>query len=245
MVKTKVIEKIDNYMQRCNDALEHVEGNAFDGYYVSFSIFEVLKSSVISFFNQLGVDPIFTKKISSLNHQAPYEVETIREYLSEVKDLIENDIIGTTSIPVYKEYDVFLSHANKDKETFVRELKNELYRLGINVFYDGDSIQWGDNWETKINESLNKCEFAIVVLSKNFFGREWTEKELNFLLDRTNNLGQKLILPILHGVSVKTISKKYPRISTIQSIQTSNMSAKDIAILFASQLITRLKGKRQ
>lgn len=243
MTKTKVIEKLDRYIQKCNDALEHAQLDDFEVYYVLYSEFEGLKSSVISFFNQIGVDEIFAKNISRFNKQAPYEVETIREYLEEVKDSIQNDTIDTTTTPIYKEYDVFLSHANKDKKTFVKELKAELDKLDINVFYDEESIQWGDNWEEKINESLNKCEFAIVVLSKNFFGREWTEKELNSLLNRTNTLGQKLILPILHGVSIKTISKKYPRIATIQAIQTSKMSPKDISILFASQMIARLKGR--
>ena len=145
-------------------------------------------------------------------------------------------------MPVYKEYDVFLSHANKDKDSFVRNLKKELEKLGISIFYDEDSLSWGDDWEKRINDALSKCEFAIVILSKNFFGRKWTEKELSSLLDRKNALGQKLILPILHGVSIRTINKKYPQLSSIQAIQTATVSNKDIAVLFANQLIKRLKG---
>lgn len=51
-------------------------------------------------------------------------------------------------------YDVFLSHANADKIDFVEELKKSFDKLGISVFYDKDTLKWGDNWKKKIIEGL-------------------------------------------------------------------------------------------
>lgn len=144
----------------------------------------------------------------------------------------------------YPNYDLFLSHASKDKLTFVEKLKAALDRLNIKIFYDKDSIKWGDKWKQRIMDGVANAEFAIIVISENFFGREWTEKELNELLNRQNDSGQKIILPLLHNISVKQLEEKYPEVADIQAISTADYSLDDIAYLFAEQLIKRLKEQR-
>lgn len=138
-------------------------------------------------------------------------------------------------------YDVFVSHANKDKISYVNELKASLDKLGVSVFYDKDTLEWGDNWKDKILEGVEKAEFAIIVISENFFGREWTEIELTEFLSRQNRNGQKIILPILHGISVAEIQEKYPAVAEIQALDSSKYSCDEIALKFAGQLIKRLK----
>ena len=127
-------------------------------------------------------------------------------------------------------YDVFLSHASKDKTEFVEELKKSFDKLGISVFYDTDAINWGDNWKQKILEGLKNCHFGVIVISKNFFDRTWTEKELKALLNRQNEEGEKIILPILYNVSIEEINKKYKKLSDIQFIDSSVLNVKDITI---------------
>ncbi|MBR0466997.1 MAG: toll/interleukin-1 receptor domain-containing protein [Clostridia bacterium] len=139
-------------------------------------------------------------------------------------------------------YDVFISHANADKIEYVDKLKQSLDRLKIKVFYDKDTIGWGDNMKNKILEGVQKAEFAIIVISENYFGREWTEKELNEFLNRQNASGQKIILPIVHNITIKQLQDKYPAIANIQALDSSKYSCEQIALEFASQLINRLKG---
>lgn len=153
----------------------------------------------------------------------------------------ETPVPHKASLPKRK-YDVFLSHASADKNSYVEELKQTLDILGIDVFYDKDTIEWGDEWKKKIYEGLEKSEFAIIVISKNFFGREWTELELQNLLNRQNAEGQKLILPILHGVTADQLKEKYPAVADIQAIDSSNYSKEHIGLLFAKQLIKRYKS---
>lgn len=140
-----------------------------------------------------------------------------------------------------KMYDVFLSHASSDKISYVEELKQALDILGVQVFYDKDTIEWGDKWKEKIYEGLEKSEFAIIVISENFFGREWTEEELKNLLERQNAEGQKLILPILHNITTAQLKEKYPKVADIQAIESKDNSYEKIALLFARQLIKRYK----
>ena len=143
---------------------------------------------------------------------------------------------------IRKLYDVFLSHASADKISYVEELKQTLDILGIDVFYDKDTIDWGDDWKKKIYEGLEKSEFAIIVISQNFFGRDWTELELQSLLNRQNAEGQKLILPILHEVTPDQLKEKYPAVADIQAIDSSNYTKEHIGLLFAKQLIKRYKS---
>lgn len=155
--------------------------------------------------------------------------------------------ISTVSVPKYQaktlpEYDVFISHANKDKQELVEELYQSLNKLGIKIFYDGESLEWGDNWKNRILNGTQKAEFAIIVISENFFDREWTERELAEFLNRQNRNGQKLILPILHNITVTQLQDKYPSVADIQAIDSAKHSCDEIALLFARQLIKRLKS---
>jgi len=96
-----------------------------------------------------------------------------------------------------KRYDVFISHASKDKLDYVDSLFISLRKLGINIFYDTEIISWGDDWKKVILDGVLQSEFAIIVISKNFFGREWTERELDELLKIQNENNQKVVLPLI------------------------------------------------
>ena len=141
-------------------------------------------------------------------------------------------------------YDLFISHANKDKLDYVEQLKASLSRLGISIFYDKDSLEWGDKWKQRILDGVAKAEFAIIVISENFFDREWTERELNELLNRQNDSGQKIILPLIHNITIEQLANKYPELADIQAISTSDYSCDVITNLFAKQLIKRIKEQR-
>lgn len=165
-------------------------------------------------------------------------LESLEEWESD-----QNVIVGSTAIknPQMKEYDVFLSHANADKNDYVDELYHILCKLGIRVFYDKESLEWGDDWKKRILAGTQKSEFAIIVISENFFGREWTEKELSEFLNRQNQDGQKIILPLLYNISIDDLKSHYPHLESIQALRTTEISKEEVAIQFARQLIKRLK----
>ena len=155
----------------------------------------------------------------------------------------EEDIMvtATTKNSTGKEYDIFLSHANADKEDYVDELYKTLRLLKIRIFYDKESLSWGDNWKNKIEEGLQKSEFGIIIISNNFFDREWTEKELVELLNRQNEKNQKIVLPLLHNISFDDLKKHYPQLGNIQALETNKVSKERIALEFASLLIKRIR----
>ena len=171
-----------------------------------------------------------------LNNSARTYHEQLMEYEGDLKKYDDTTIRGSAL------YDVFISHANKDKNDYVNELKHSLDKLRINIFYDKDTLEWGDKWKDKILEGVAKAEFAIIVISENFFDREWTEKELNEFLNRQNTNGQKIILPILHNITTAQLKEKYPDVADIQALSSADYSCDEIALKFAGQLIKRLKA---
>lgn len=142
------------------------------------------------------------------------------------------------------EFDAFISHANADKNEYVDQLKQSLDKLRIKIFYDKDTLEWGDLWKNRILECADKAEFGIIVISENFFGREWTERELNVFLNRQNANGQKTILPILHNISTTQLQKQYPSVADIQALDSTKLTCDEIALQFAGQLIKRYKKIR-
>ncbi|MBB4232186.1 TIR domain-containing anti-phage reverse transcriptase [Rhizobium mongolense] len=105
-----------------------------------------------------------------------------------------------------REFDVFLSHATEDKPTVVK-LKRKLESLGIKVFFDVDSIQWGDSIVEKINHGLLKSSFFVPFLSDTFSAKGWTNKELNSAI--AMNINRKgRILPICEANF--SIADNYP-----------------------------------
>jgi len=145
------------------------------------------------------------------------------------------------SVVPRKEYDLFISHASKDKLTYVDSLHKALSQLGIRIFYDKDSIDWGDNWKQEILNGTATAEFAIIVISNEFFGREWTELELREFLLRQNDTGQKIILPLLYNVTQEQLKTHYSQLADIQCLNTENYTVDNITVLFAKELIKRLK----
>jgi hypothetical protein len=105
------------------------------------------------------------------------------------------------------DYDIFLSHASEDKETFVGELYNRLREANYKVWYDEKELYWGDYLKTKIKQGLDKSQYGIVVISNNYFAthKEWTFAEFDYILT-----GNK-ILPILHHITMEDIRINHPQ----------------------------------
>lgn len=164
------------------------------------------------------------------------DVKKLNETIAELKDRQK------TAKPSPHEFDVFISHANGDKEEFVSGLTDALVKLGISIWYDANTLEWGDNWKLQIANGLKKCRFGIVVISPEFLGREWTEKELRELLQRQNESGEKVILPLLYKMTVEDLKKSYPQVADLQALAVSpGTDVRDIVIAFAKILIKALR----
>ncbi|BAZ27056.1 hypothetical protein NIES4073_79720 [Kalymmatonema gypsitolerans NIES-4073] len=118
------------------------------------------------------------------------------------------------------EYDVFISHAAEDKEEFVRPLAEELQKRGYSVWYDEFSLSWGDNLSSSIDKGISQSKFGIIVLSRNFFKKTWTKRELETFVSKEVTSG-KVILPIWHQVSREDVLAFSPTLADKLALKSS------------------------
>ena len=122
-----------------------------------------------------------------------------------------------------KHYDAFISHASEDKDTIVRELVNLLTKAGYHIWYDEFTLEVGDG----LRRSISNSRFGIVIFSKAFFAKEWT----NYELDGLNTINIKspgIILPIWHGVTKCEVVSYSPSLANIVAIQTNGTDVHEI-----------------
>jgi predicted nucleic acid-binding Zn-ribbon protein len=126
------------------------------------------------------------------------------------------------------EYDVFISHASEDKESFTDELCQILEEYGFEVWYDALSIEWGDSLRAKIDTGLRKSRYGIVVISKHYIKKGWTQYELDGLFQREMT-GGKIILPIWHDITKQEVQDFSPTLAGRKALNTTLFTAREIA----------------
>lgn len=128
-----------------------------------------------------------------------------------------------------KSWDVFISHASEDKESFVRPLAIALRNLGLSAWYDEFSLRLGDSLSRSIDTGLANSTFGIVVISPHFLKKPWPEYELRGLVSREID-EDRVILPIWHGVSRKDVISFSPPLADKVALNTETLGAEDVAI---------------
>ena len=95
--------------------------------------------------------------------------------------------------------DIFICHASEEKSTVVRPLTAALQDAGMTCWVDEDEIHWGDSITQKVNEGLRISRFVIAVLSEDFIGKPWPERELLSMLNIESSTGVVKVLPLIVG----------------------------------------------
>lgn len=116
---------------------------------------------------------------------------------------------------------VFVSYSRKD-EDFTRRLVRDLKNAGLDVWFDRESIQPGEQWDKEIEEGLRAAIAVIVVLSPDSMASDNVRNEINFARDN-----DQLILPVLFRPTQVILN--------LESIQWIDLSSVE---LYKANLIT-------
>lgn len=135
------------------------------------------------------------------------------------------------------QYDVFVSHAWEDKDSFVEAFVRELQKLNLHVWYDKNQIKWGDSMRAKIDEGLRKSKFGVAVLSPDYIkdGKYWTKAELDGLF-QLESINGKMLLPIWHNLTKQAVMDYSPVIAGRKAMTTAMMTPAEIAAELAALL---------
>lgn len=134
---------------------------------------------------------------------------------------------------IEKEWDLFISHAQEDKDEVVRPLVHALQERGLHVWYDEFEVRIGSSLRRKIDQGIAQSTFGVVVLSPAFFSKEWTNYELDGLVTRSTAKrsagGGQVILPIWHNVTFADVMQYSPSLADKVARDTSQISVERIA----------------
>lgn len=147
--------------------------------------------------------------------------------LTSVPSLVR-EIIPHSGTDTEREFDVFISHASEDKDEVVRPLAFALQNGGLSVWYDEFELKIGDSLRRKIDSGLSKSRFGIVVFSKDFFSKGWTNYELDGIVTKAIN-GEQVLLPIWHNITKKEILDFSPSLADKVARSTSTHTVEEIA----------------
>jgi len=150
--------------------------------------------------------------------------------LSTVPSLVQDREIptGFGEEPIVRQYDVFISHASEDKDEVVRPLAISLQSKGLKVWYDEYEMKIGDSLRRKIDKGLANSRFGIVVLSKNFMRKGWTNYELDGIITKSVS-GEQIILPIWHNITKQEVIDYSPSLADKLARNTATYTIDEIA----------------
>lgn len=131
--------------------------------------------------------------------------------------------------PMVQDHDVFLSHASEDKDDIARPLKDALEARDLRVWFDEIKIKVGQSIRQEIEAGIAHARFGVVVLSPDFFAKQWTQAELDALFSKKMSTGDNLILPIWHRVTKDQVQTQSPLLAGILALNTSLMTVDEIA----------------
>lgn len=124
--------------------------------------------------------------------------------------------------------DLFISHASEDKDDFVRPLASLLQQYGLDVWYDEFELAIGKSLSRSIDKGISNSKFGLIVLSKSFFNKNWTEYELKSLNSFEIENGD-VLLPVWKDVTAKEVRKFSPYLADKLALTTKD-SIEDIVL---------------
>lgn len=112
-------------------------------------------------------------------------------------------------------YDAFISHASEDAASVARPLHEALQRRGYRVWLDRFALRVGDSLRERIDDALVRSRHGIVVLSPSFFSKRktWTKRELDGLFSKEAVERKRTILPVLHDLRSRELTKYSPMLA--------------------------------
>jgi len=109
------------------------------------------------------------------------------------------------------------------------------------VWYDEFELRIGDSLRRKIDQGLANSRFGIVIISKDFIKKGWTQYELDGIITKAVS-GEQIILPIWHNITKREVIDFSPSLADKVARNTAANTVEEIAEEIA-ELIWSYKDK--
>jgi hypothetical protein len=91
---------------------------------------------------------------------------------------------------------VFISHSSHD-DALAGQIASHLEKAGLDVWYDKDEIQPGDNWADKIGHALSESDAMVVLVTPTALESKIIDRDINYALTQKRFKGR--LIPVLAG----------------------------------------------
>ena len=106
---------------------------------------------------------------------------------------------------------------------------------GLAVWYDELELKIGDSLRQKIDLGLANSRVGLIVLSKSFMRKGWTNYEMDGIVTRAVT-GEQIMLPIWHEVTKSEVISFSPSLADKVARSTATHTVVEIAKEIASVL---------
>ena len=138
--------------------------------------------------------------------------------------------------------DTFICHASEDKESIARPLAQALGELGVNAWFDEFEIALGDSIRQKIDQGLANARSATVILSRPFFSKNWTQYEMDGIIEK-HVRRETILIPIWHAITHEEVRDSSPSVADIHALNSSLLTIPQIAERIAERIRPTPTGK--
>jgi hypothetical protein len=107
-----------------------------------------------------------------------------------------------------RDFDIFLSHAHKDR-AFVESLESWLTeKAGFSVWYDARELSGGALLATDLQTAIERCRAILLIASGESLDRGWVKAEYNSAMDeRANEEGFRIVALRLGSANVTNLMR--------------------------------------
>ena len=96
------------------------------------------------------------------------------------------------------------------------------------MWLDTSELNVGDSLRRKIDQGIRSSRFGIVVLSRQFLTKGWTNHELDGLITRTV-AGEQSLLPIWHNITADEVRAYSPSLADKIALSTGVLTMSEMA----------------
>ncbi len=105
------------------------------------------------------------------------------------------ELVGAKQETGFEYYTCFIAHSSENKP-FVLRLLADLESQGVLCWYAPEDLMIGDNFVSRIDESIRTYDKVLLVLSEHSVASPWVAYEVKKALDREVEQEQEVLFPI-------------------------------------------------
>jgi hypothetical protein len=118
---------------------------------------------------------------------------------------------------------VFIAHNKRDREFVEKELTEALSKYGIETWYSRFDVLPGKDYVEAIKAGLLKCDWVVVVVSKNSAASDWVAVEVSTAF-ADPRLKTKIIPVVLDDTELTSISDQMRQLNWVDSREVRSVA---------------------